>query len=460
MAKLTKEARDALPPEDFAVPGKRALPIHDADHIRMAWNEVGNTKGLTTSERREARQKIIERAKKHGIDTSDWEKGRLNASMTLSAMALNIATDDGHPNKMPFKGILTRIDQPSDAPPEGSGGKLITISAEAAEKALASILGMAVDYKPNLDGHDPKAKIGVITAATIDDDAIAIEGFIYAADFPDVAAEIKASKDVLGFSYETRNLYTNDPDANPVVITDCTFTGAAILRKDKAAYRTTSISASADEVAMNEEMKKMLESLTAGLAGITTQLATVSASVTKLETDKIEAANMLPKIEPHAAKLEAAADGLEAAGIGGDASNGHAVILRKMAGHLRAEAAQGRMPAAFHGMYAAAAVPAKVETVDLSKQFESVIKPITDKLAAFGTQIADLKAAATAASPAPERKTLSPQITALLAKSGIEMPAATGEKISGDKLDGAIKEMAVGQRLIVKTSLRQAGLID
>jgi hypothetical protein len=30
-------------------------------------------------------------------------------------------------------------------PPEGSGGRLITISAEAAEKALSSLLGMAVE---------------------------------------------------------------------------------------------------------------------------------------------------------------------------------------------------------------------------------------------------------------------------------------------------------------------------
>jgi hypothetical protein len=51
--------------------------------------------------------------------------------------------------------------------------------------------------------------------------------FIYAADFPQVAAEIKASQDLLGFSYEARNLYTSDPDANPCVITECVFTGAA-----------------------------------------------------------------------------------------------------------------------------------------------------------------------------------------------------------------------------------------
>jgi hypothetical protein len=80
---------------------------------------------------------------------------------------------------------------------------------------------MAVDYQPNLDGRDPNAKIGVITPATIEGNALLIEGFIYAADFPEVAAEIKAGQDALGLSYEARNLYTNDPDANPCVITDC-----------------------------------------------------------------------------------------------------------------------------------------------------------------------------------------------------------------------------------------------
>jgi hypothetical protein len=34
---------------------------------------------------------------------------------------------------------------------------------------------------------------------------------------------------------------TTDPDANPIPIAECVFTGAAILLKDKAAYRTTLI---------------------------------------------------------------------------------------------------------------------------------------------------------------------------------------------------------------------------
>ena len=177
-----------LSADDYAVPEKRALRIHDASAVRFAWDHVHATKGLTPDERKEARRRIKERAEQLGPDTEAWDAGKLKLPIVLNAMSLNIALDDGHPNKMPFSGIMTRIDEPSDRPPEGSGGRLITISAEAAEKALSSLLGMAVDYKPNLDGHDPKNKIGVITAATIEGDAILIEGFIYAADFPEVAA--------------------------------------------------------------------------------------------------------------------------------------------------------------------------------------------------------------------------------------------------------------------------------
>lgn len=451
MAKLTKETRDALPDSDFAVPRKRALPIHDADHTRMAWNEVGKAKDLSAVERKEARGRIMARAETLGVNTAKW--GRLNAPVTLSAMALNIS-NDGHPNKMPFSGILTRIDQPSDAPPGGSGGKLITISAEAAEKGLSSLLGMAVNFTADFDGHDPKAKVGVITAATIEDDAILIEGFIYAADFPEVAAEIKASKEFLGLSFEARNLYTNDPDANPVVIIECVFTGAAILRKDKAAYRTTALAANADKGILDmdaEELKKLMGDI---IKPVTDQLATVSASVTKLEADRVKGAELTAKVEPLALALEASATTLEASGV-------NAAHLREQAAHMRQEAAAGRMPTA---IAAAAAKPAKTEDTgnadSIKAAVEAATKPLLDSVAAMGTQIKDLQAKGVSGGTPPERKTLSPTVTALLAKAGLTPPTGDGEKIAISKIDDALKGLSVEQRLQAKTGLRQAGVID
>jgi hypothetical protein len=453
-----------LSADDYAVPTKRALRIHDASAVRFAWDHVHATKGLTSDERKEARRRIVERAQELGLDTSAWDAGKLKLPIVLNAMSLNVALDDDHPNKMPFHGVLTRIDEPSHKPPEGSGGRHIVISAEAAEKALPSLLGMAVDYRPNLDGHDPRAKIGVLTAATIEGDAILIEGFIYAADFPEVAAEIKASQDVLGFSYEARNLYTNDPDANPCVIVECVFTGAAILKKDKAAYRTTSIAAVAEEDDMNEEIKKALEGLTSGLEGLTKQFGELSASVEELKKgpEKVEAnARTMSMVEPHAKACEACADAMEAAGVGADPRHGHVAVLRNITGHLRAEAAMGRVPHIYrdHDYFVSAAVDKADPAADMAKKLDEMVKPLADGLKSLETKLADVKAAAIANVEAPVRKTLPAAITALLAKTGIEAPA-DGSKLSLANVNKALEGLPTGTRLQVKAGLTQNGLLD
>jgi hypothetical protein len=453
-----------LSADDYAVPEKRALRIHDASAVRFAWDHVHATKGLTPDERKEARRRIKERATQLGLSTDEWDAGKLKLPLVLQAMSLNISLDDGHPNKMPFSGVMTRIDEPSDRPPEGSGGRLITISAEAAEKALQSLLGMAVDYKPEMDGHNPQAKIGLITGATIEGDAIVIEGFIYAADFPDVAAEIKASQDVLGFSYEARNLYTNDPDANPCVITDCVFTGAAILRKDKAAYRTTSIAAVAEEDEMSEDTKKVLEGLAEGVAALTKQFAELSASVEDLKKkgpEKVEAnARTMSLVEPHAKACEACADGMEAAGVGADPRHGHVAVLRNMAGHMRAEAAMGRVPHVYrdHDYFVNAAADDKADA-EMAKKLDEMVKPLAEGFKAMETKLADVKAAAVADAKAPERKTLPASVTTLLAKAGLQAPE-DGSKFSLASVDAALKELPFATRLQVKAGLTQNNLLD
>jgi hypothetical protein len=52
-------------------------------------------------------------------------------------------------------------------------------------------------------------------------------------------------------------------------------------------------------------------------------------------------------VEPHALALEAAADGMQAVGIGAVPTHGHADVLRAMAYRLRAEAAAGIVPSTF-----------------------------------------------------------------------------------------------------------------
>ena len=161
---------------------------------------------------------------------------------TLSLYARSLDVPSSGANRLPFRGVLTRIDEPSNSAPHGSNGKRVLITMVAARNALDSLLGMAVNY--GFDDHKPQEKVGVIFGSEIIGNELHINGVIYAADFPEVAAQIQANKDMLGFSFEARDLFTNDANADPISIVDLSFTGAAILLKDKAAYKHTAIFAS------------------------------------------------------------------------------------------------------------------------------------------------------------------------------------------------------------------------
>jgi hypothetical protein len=191
--------------------------------------------------------------------------------------------------------------------------------------------------------------------------------------------------------------------------------------KDNAAYRTTSIAVSAEDDAMSEEIKKALEGLTSGLDGLTKQFAELSASVEYLKKkgpEKVDAnARTMSMVEPHALACEACADGMEAAGVGADSQNGHALVLRRVAGHLRAAAALGKVPHVFRDSdWLTAAADDKAD--DVSKKLDEMVKPLPDGLKALESKLADVKAAAVANVEAPARKTLSPAITTFLVKAG------------------------------------------
>ncbi len=78
-AALDAEQRNKLDADQFAVPGKREMPIHDAEHVKLAWDMVDRTQGLSEAERAEARRRILAKAKSLGLDTQGW-KGAAQAA--------------------------------------------------------------------------------------------------------------------------------------------------------------------------------------------------------------------------------------------------------------------------------------------------------------------------------------------------------------------------------------------
>jgi hypothetical protein len=67
--------------------------------------------------------------------------------------------------------------------------------------------------------------------------------------------------------------------------------------------------------------------------------------------EQVEAAcsDVMAMVEPHADRLEAAADEMSKAGIGLHATDGHVSHIRRIAGSLRAAAAEGRVAHRYDG---------------------------------------------------------------------------------------------------------------
>jgi len=161
------------------------------------------------------------------------------AQLAMHAMAVEFPAVHGHPNRLPFEGVLTLVDVASDKAPSGARGHRVVLTRAAAEAALPSLLGMAVDYKAGWDGHDARQKCGIITSAELDGKRLTVAGFVFSRDFPEIEQRVRIESS-MGMSYELAEAHVADMRASVWTLTRATFTGAAILSREKAAYLGTS----------------------------------------------------------------------------------------------------------------------------------------------------------------------------------------------------------------------------
>ena len=202
-----------------------------------------------------------------------WEsRGGSGMNIELQGMAIALPKVTGHPNRTEFRGVLTLVDVASDKPPSGARGHRVMLTREATERALPSLLGMGLDYTPALDRHDARRKVGVIVEANLCPDGskdgpggatakvaagrgrapvarrdtpaagtqLEVSGYLYGRDFPEVVREMrKGGRQLLGMSYEIAEVQVANLEASVWRIEEFTFTGAALLRRDKAAYGQT-----------------------------------------------------------------------------------------------------------------------------------------------------------------------------------------------------------------------------
>lgn len=337
-------------------------------------------------------------------------------------MALEIPDWPDHPNRVPFSGVLTRVDASSDRAPSGAAGHRVILPRATAERALASLLGMAVDYAPNLRGHDARRKIGLITRAEINGDRLEVAGYLFGRDFPDVLRELRARRGGLGMSYEVTDVRVADPAADVWVIEQAVFTGAAILERSAAAYQSTSLAAA---------------SLAANAAAKTTR--TVLPGSRQSEST-IQGEPMNDKI----LKI------LDTLAQSSQTVSGEIANLRAAVDDLRN--AQNSLVLAVERTVAAQATPGTLETrVEELARVSEEMRRQNDAMR--------VQAEAFAAQQA--RKTIPAQVLTLLAKSGVGADAVGANgRVESTVLDRALDGLPVEQRIAVKSQLARAGALD
>lgn len=456
---LTKDQRAALPDDAFAVPGRRLLPIHDAVHIKQAWGTLDGATGLTDAEKIEAADRILIAASSHDVNVDKWH--RLKTSFQAAAKVE--IEEPEHPNKMPFSGVLTFLDEPSDNAPGGAKGKKVVMTSAAALDAVDTLVGMGIDCTKDFDDHDVKNKIGVITSAEVVGNELRIAGHLYNADFPDECAYIKANKEQLGFSYEAQAILAN-LKSNPLTVSSCVFTGAAVLLKNKAAYTKTSLEASAEQqelenMDINELKGAVAEIVASTVKPLADQIATIGNDVANLKASgaavaTLTAASVLDKVKPHSDALRAAADAMASEGLG-VAEGGHVDHLKKLADSMDSAAIMGRLPSRVDGyLYASAEKPA--ESASISAAAEKQIAELTEKVASLTTELADAKAAKFEASAEPGRQTeaaagdkpAAANLSAAEAKTKVIKLCAAWEVEPGD--DGKVDRAALADKIKAK----------
>lgn len=165
----------------------------------------------------------------------------------------SVDMEDENPNRMPFTGVLLIVDAPSTKPPHGSRGHRILVPRAVAKKRLSGLVGMGLNYEPNLESHAPRRKVGVITEVWLSGDEVKVKGFVYAKDFPEVKQDFKQGR--LGMSMELANVYVKDEHADVWYLEDFHFTGATVLKKEAAAYYQTALAAKAAKRSSREAVQ-------------------------------------------------------------------------------------------------------------------------------------------------------------------------------------------------------------
>ena len=163
----------------------------------------------------------------------------------------------GHRNLVPFEAVAMYVDKPVDAKPHftdydakkvaesDDGAPKLVFKRSAILEALPSLIGTGVNAQEGaLENHAIRSKIGIVTEAFIEGNAVMIRGYIYGFDYPDVVQAIKTLRNKLGACPAFANIVVDFPEEEKpanMFVNSLLFTGCAILQKKNCAFEGTSV---------------------------------------------------------------------------------------------------------------------------------------------------------------------------------------------------------------------------
>lgn len=192
--------------------------------------------------------------------------------MRLNVSNFSVSESKDNPDLMRFTATACYLDTPTDGTPCGGISDYKTVISSDAD--IQSLVGMGVNCLwsdgwfagENLKDHNPWFKIGVITDAKLEGNAVNVEGHLWKVDFPDICDTIECAKESLGCSVELYFDGVRRDDGEKLLYGQGGhFTGMAILYKTKAAFQNTKFMCSLmkgqeGENMTQEEMNALTES--------------------------------------------------------------------------------------------------------------------------------------------------------------------------------------------------------
>jgi len=451
----------------------------------------------------------------------------------------------GHPNKMRVRGMLVQLDTPSNKPPNGAQGHRILVPMEVAKRRLKTLVGMGLNYSPDLDAHAQRRKVGVIDKAWIAGNELMIEGHVWKHDFPEAEKDLKQSG--LGMSMELGEVRVDNPNADVWTLDDFQFLGATILWRKSAAYNNTrAIAARAEQRrgSMSKTVNKtgkasreqgervaqiaaeaaagavrkgtskilaVLETQTNALAEITAQQEEFDSRLSAIETgtthlsadadDDVSAAGKKASSSTTTSSSTASEDGgwsaaeddaaaaakasssttssstasedVGAEGVDKGDLDEEDTDLGQKAGHANEDAenrgsdgAEDVVKKVGSTVSSARMRALKTANKQLQRQLAASQQQIAKLEHKLGHKIEKLQAQVTDAAQRMSRRSLSPEITAMMAKANIDPVDMfrSGSKLSVAEVDGVISSSGIPMNPVDRVAWKQAflhaGLMD